>query len=150
MHNLEVEATCSKCGCTSKIGASEVKLKDIIVNDKKYMITYMSCSCGNDIVFQIDDEETKKMLSKCKATLRQKSKAKRKGKHFNDKKNDELKEIQQRLKLRRYGMATNLHALKYFDCNSKVEKDFLDCSYIMDVIKNRNEEANCDVKEDNC
>lgn len=147
MHNFEVEATCSKCGCANKVGANEVKLKDIIVSGEKYMVTYMKCSCGNDIMLQVDNDETKKLLNKCKATLRLKIKAKHKGKHFDDKKNGELVKNQQRLKFRRYELAAKLHALRYYDCESKVDKDFLDCSYIMEVIKNKDEEAVIDVEK---
>ena len=133
---VEFKAECSRCNEETTTGSVGVKLKDIIVENKKYMITYISCEkCGSDIILQVDNEKTKTILSECKNILSSKVKAKKKMKHFSDKKNARLGILQNTLRKERKHLAKDIHGKPYYDCDSKKTAEFANCSFILDGIK---------------
>lgn len=132
INKLEIKAKCT-CNTETTVNSGGVKLKDIVVNGSKYMITYLSCSkCYNDLVLQVDNDETKKILNECKKILRSKIKAKKKRKHFSDSKNERLAILQNMLKEKRLILAYNINGKEYYDTEQKVTKDSVNCSFILD------------------
>ena len=137
--NVEVKAICRECKEETKVGTKGVNLKDITIGNKRYTITYIPCKeCGKDLVLQVDNEETKRMLLECKRILISKVKAKKKMKHFSDKKNKMLNILQMQLKQRRYDLAESLDGKLYYDVERKKVIDNLDCSYILNSKKGDN------------
>ena len=135
---MNIEVLCSNCYNKKEYASNKIKQKEIIVANKRYLITYIRCdACKKDMVLQIDDEETKKMLNKCKKIIKSKVKAKKKLKHFSDEKNKELYNLQNELKQKRNGLAIYLYGCQYYDIDCKKQKNNLDCSFIIDAINKK-------------
>ena len=131
--DLKIKVKCSACREETQTNSKGVSLKDITIDGKKYTITYIKCKiCGKDLVVQIDDEYTKRILLECKSIIMAKVKAKKKMKHFSDKKNKLLNKLQQQLKNKRYDLANYLHQKPYYDVENKVVISSLDCSFVLD------------------
>lgn len=130
---MDIKIKCLECEQIFKASNETVERKTVNVLKDGAMIDtiqYKCPYCGKSVVVQLDNEETKSVLEKCRKLILKKVVKNRKGKVLSEKQQRELSELQDKLKEMRYDLAE-----KYDGCPVAYEVgeiETLDCTYIKD------------------